>query len=278
MRKIQSQRSAPASEDLIIDSASAWGIASLHKTLCYETTINALTLESDLLSVEHDSLKNDMIALSQECCELEDECSLERSGNEQLRSTIEALSHKYEELLVQESQKHQPSNETMEMQQMKQKLKNAAQERRLLEERVAALERESAETDSYIRVLERNKTENPALASDTSEWSSTRCTFAQNEQDPRSSKSLGDLPQVFPTKQSSSRSKLADPPSADKAKIIKEERRHRRRASLDVAVNFCSKLLLRNRDETGTDAATIRSAALFKDEDFIYQHSRRMNK
>jgi hypothetical protein len=243
MRKTQSQRSAPASGDLIIDFASTREITSLRRTQCYETTINALTLENAKLNEEHDSFKNDMVALSHECGELEHECSLERSANEQLRSTIEALSYKCEELLVQERQKHQPSNETNEMQQMKRKLKNAARERRILEERVAALERESAETDSYVRVLERNN---------TSEWRSTRWTLPQNEQaDPRSSKSLSDLPQLFPTKQSSWRNKLVDLPSADKEKIIKEERRHER-ASLHIAVNFCTKLLLRNRDETKT--------------------------
>jgi hypothetical protein len=237
MRKTQSQRSAPASKDLIIDFASSWKIANLRRTQDYETKINALTQENEKLNEENDTLKNDMIALSHECCELEHECSPKRSANEQLRSTIEALSYKCEELLVQENQKHQPSNETIEMQQMKQKLKNAAKERSLLEERVTALERESAETDSYIRVLERNN---------TSELRSTRWTLAQNEQDPRNSKSHIDLLQHFPMKQSSSRNKLANPSSADKAKITKEERRHRR-ASLDTAVNFCTAFVAKQR-------------------------------
>jgi hypothetical protein len=243
MRKTQSQRSAPASKDLIIDFASTREIESLRRTQCYETQINALTLENAKLNEEHESLKNDMVALSHECGELELECSLERSVDEQLRSTIEALSYKCEELLVRESQKHKPSNETIGMQQMKQKLKNAAKERILLEERVTALERESAETDYYICVLERNN---------TSEWRSTRWTLPQNDQeDPRSSKSLSDLPQLFLKRHNS----LRNTPSADNAEIIKEERKHRR-ASLDSAVKCCTKFVAKQRRNQNSKTVT----------------------
>jgi hypothetical protein len=74
MRKTQSQR---ASGDLIIDFASTREIESFRRTQCYETQINALTLENAKLNEEHKSLKNDMVALSHECGELELECSRE---------------------------------------------------------------------------------------------------------------------------------------------------------------------------------------------------------
>jgi phage shock protein A len=277
MKKTRSQSTAPASEDLIID----FGSTRHRRTKYYETTINALTLENDKFIEEHDSLTNDMIALSHECCELEREWSLESSANEKLRRTIEVLSYKCEEL-VQGSQKHQPSDETIEVQQMKQKLKNAAEERKLLEERVAALERESTETDSYIQFLERNhNTETPASASKKSErWSSWTNT-TQNEQNPRSSQSFSSLPE----------------PSAGKASIIKEERRHRRTDSLEIALNFCKSALLvpihyccetelkpvqqesavYSCSETEPNV-TIRPAAAYTDDDFIYEHSHYINR
>jgi hypothetical protein len=145
---------------------------------------------------------------------------------------------------MRDSKKHRPSNETNEMQQMKQKLKNAAKERILLEERVTALERESAETDSYIRVLERNN---------TSEWRSTRWTLPQNDQeeDPRSSKSLSDLPQLFLKRHNS----LRNTPSADNAEIIKEERKHRR-ASLDSAVKWCTQYVAKQRRNQNSKTMT----------------------
>jgi chromosome segregation ATPase len=178
MKNTHLENATPASEDLVVELGSiihceTSNLPSTTSTTEYyryydETKINALTLENAKLTEENDSLTNDMIALSHECYELEHEFSVERNANEQLARTIDVLSHECEEL-VQDSLKHQPSSttennkKTIQMQEMKQKLKNAAEERTLLKERVATVERESADMDSYIRFLERNSTETPAL-------------------------------------------------------------------------------------------------------------------
>jgi hypothetical protein len=289
---MQLQNATPASKDLVellgsithCKTSSPRRITSTTE-YCYrdynDMKTNDLTLENEKLTEENESMTNDMIALSHEFCELEHEFSLERNANEQLARTIDALSHECEEL-VEDSLKHQPSSittennkNTFEMQQMKQKLKHAAEERKLLEERVAALERESTNTDSYIRFLEGNSTESPAMWGKTRGRSSRWTTLRQNEENVRSSKSLSDLPESFPPNLGPTASSSPTLPLLAKRGgssnngggkyTSTNEVRRSRRGSLVNAVSFCKSALpmprnnppcFRHRDGVGAEIAT----------------------
>jgi hypothetical protein len=116
-----------------------------------------LLAERDELIAENSELNNDVLALLEDYAEMKNKLALQERQNKQLLRTVELLSEECDSLTVkaqhQEHDQLPQQLETIEIR-MKEKLRNAATERNMFQDKITELERNADRMEMCLKSMQ----------------------------------------------------------------------------------------------------------------------------
>jgi hypothetical protein len=122
-----------------------------------KTADKMLLAKRDELRAENSELNNDVLALLEDYAELKNKLALQERQNKQLLRTVELLSEECDNLTVnaqhQEREQLPQQLQTIEIR-MREKLRNAAMERNVFQDKITELERNADRMERFLKSMQ----------------------------------------------------------------------------------------------------------------------------